>query len=172
VFFHQDLGDEEVGRIIRFLHGDHIKDQNDLEVHRKKFQFISRRLVDKPPHMMIMFYPGKKYLSVAPGFIHVPKNFSQGDLNEFIKEQLEDHRIKTIKFIDQYKQFEEVEKEICQILSLDGIERMVENDFIYMDKLLLATKHLKKFISTNPDVLFPLIRVTFQNKRIMFGEKY
>lgn len=119
-----------------------------------------------------MFTRSKEYLASAPGFIHVPIEFSPDRLNDFLKENLELHRVKSAKFLQQYKEFEEIEKEVWAILSIDGVERVADNNFIEMNDHLLAVKHLKKFLKNNPDLLLPFVRITSLNKRILLGNDY
>lgn len=112
VFFHHELDDLKIGWCIRRLHGDYIKDEIEKKLHRQKLHFISEKLAERRPEMMLMFAKIKKYIAVAPGFIHVPVNFTPDNLNEFLQENLELHRHKSKKFILEYKDFEDIEKEI------------------------------------------------------------
>jgi len=166
------MDDPEVGKTIHRLHGDHIKNEDARETHRKKLRYLSQKLVERRPEMMIMFYKGKDFHAIAPGYIHVPMNFAPDELKNYLNEHLEIHRMKSAKFVDQYEQFEALEKELCEMLSINGIERTAENDILQMDSLLLGIKHLKKFIKSNPELLFPLVRITSLSKKILMSENY
>lgn len=111
VFFHHELEDLEVGQCIQRLHGEHLEEAA-REDYKKKLRFISQKLADGIPEMMLMFGNFKEFMALAPGFIHVPTNFEVEDLNQYLKENLEDHRYKSAKFTREYKDFEEIEKEV------------------------------------------------------------
>ena len=143
IFFHHGLSDIDVGRWIGRIHGDHISEGAEKDLYRQKMKAINSRLINGTPNMMLMFYKSTNYLSLAPGFIHVPINFDPNELNEYLKDNLEEHRYKTSKFIEEYRQFEDVEKEIWAAISIEGIERTTDNNLIEFSKHLLAAKHLK-----------------------------
>ena len=143
IFFHHELTDNEVGKWIGRIHGDHINDSAEKDLYREKMLMINKRLTNGTPNMMLMFYKRIEYLSIAPGFIHVPVNFDPNELNQYLKENIDEHRHKTNKFLTEYKQFEDVERDIWTTLSIDGIERVADNNLIEFSKHLLAAKHFK-----------------------------
>ncbi|CAI2365814.1 unnamed protein product [Moneuplotes crassus] len=171
VFFHHELEDLEIGYCIKRLHGEHLEPEH-RELFKKKLNYISQKLAVSRPEIMLMFGKFQEYFALAPGFIHVPIEFEVDEFNEFLNANLETHRAKTARFIREYKEFETIEKEVCKMLSLEGIERRMNNDFIEMQDHLLAIKHFRKFVKNNPDLLFPISRLTSLNRHILIGNEY
>ena len=74
------------------------------------------------PHLSIMFTADKDFSIKMPGYFHVPMKFKVESLEKFIDDNFIEHSTATAKFIEEYKWFEEIEKEVVKLLSIHHLE--------------------------------------------------